>query len=113
MICLMMLALLMSCSSLANHPSDASLIGNFQSHKAEFNRLLQMFLADKDLGRVAYNFTRPENPQAIGVTGDRLKAYRELFDKLGLSAGIEGYGKKNVVLFHASTSGLSVTGSSK
>ena len=72
-----------------------------------------MFLADKGLGRVAYDFTRPENPQTVGITRERLKVYRGLFDELDLSAGIEGYEEKDVVWFHASTYGLSVTGSGK
>lgn len=72
-----------------------------------------MFLTDRGLGRVAYDFTRPENPGAIGISRERLGAYRRLFDKLDLSAGIEGYDEKDIVWFHASTYGLSVTGSGK
>ena len=109
---LILLILCSACSS-AKHPSDQALIENFQSHKSEFNQLLQMFLADKGLGRVAYDFTRPENPQTVGITRERLKVYRGLFDELDLSAGIEGYEEKDVVWFHASTYGLSVTGSGK
>jgi hypothetical protein len=100
-----------ACSS--KHPSDETLLKEFQTHKAEFNQLLQMFLSDKRLGRVAYNFTRPENPSEIGISQQRLQEYRELFDELNLSAGIEGYDEKDVVWFHASSQGLSVTGSSK
>src|SRR3712207_721359 len=76
----LLLALCVSCSP-AKHPSDQALIENFESRKAEFNQLLQMFLADRGLGRVAYDFTRPENSETIGITRDRLKAYRELFDE--------------------------------
>src|ERR687886_466493 len=103
--------LLSGCSS--EHPSDRSLLDNFRLHKAEFERLLQMFRADKGLGRVAYDFTRPENPRDVGVSRERLREYRDLFGELGLSAGVEGYGEKEVIWFHASTRGLSVTGSSK
>jgi hypothetical protein len=104
-------SMIAGCSS--KHPSDQVLLSQFQSHQAEFNKLLQMFLIDKRLGRVAYNFTRPENPGEIGITQERLKEYRDLFDELDLSAGIEGYDEKDLVWFHASTQGLSVTGSSK
>ena len=107
----MAIALISGCSS--RHPTDQSLIDNFQSHKSEFSQLLQMFLADKGLGRVAYDFTRPANPQDIGISQQRLAEYRALFDRLDLSAGIEGYDEKDLVWFHASTQGLSVTGSSK
>jgi hypothetical protein len=99
------------CSS--KHPSDQSLLDNFHSHKDEFNQLLKMFLADKGLGRVAYDFTRPERPETIGVSQDRLQQYRKLFSRLDLSEGIEGYDEKDLVWFHASAIGLSVTGSGK
>ena len=89
---LAILALFGGCSS--KHQPDQTLIDNFQSHKSEFDQLLHMFLADKALGRVAYDFTRPENPQSIGISQERLKEYRGLFDKLDLSAGIEGYEEK-------------------
>lgn len=100
-----------ACSS--KHPSDQSLLGNFQEHKAEFNQLLQMFLADKGLGRVAYSFTRPADPQTIGISAERLQQYRTMFSRLGLSEGIEGYDEKEAVWFRASAMGLSVSGSSK
>ena len=100
-----------SCSS--KHPSDKVLLSEFQSHKAEFDKLLQMFLTDKGLGRVAYSFTRPENLNEIGISEQRLREYRDLFDELSLSAGIEGYDEKEAIWFHASTYGLSVSGSSK
>jgi hypothetical protein len=101
----------LSCSS--KHPSDASMAANFQSHKTEFEELLQMFKGDKGLGRVAYDFTRPANPGEVGVSPQRLVEYRRLFDRLKLSAGVEGYGDKDQVWFIASTQGLSVSGSSK
>lgn len=102
---------LTGCSS--KHPSDNELISNWRSHKNDFEQLLQMFLADKKLGRVAYEFTRPENPNEIGVNADRLSDYRSYFDKLDLVAGIEGYEAKDIIWFHASTQGLAVSGSSK
>ena len=86
---------------------------NFQSHESQFNQLLQMFLSDRGLGRVAYDFTRPANPAEIGISRERVEDYRRRFDELGLSAGIEGYDEKDAVWFHASTQGLSVSGSSK
>ena len=111
--CVALLAACAGCSLWAGHPSDASLIQNFRSHRNEFDELLRMFLADEGLGRVAYDFTRPQNHEEVGVSRERLNAYREWFDELGLSAGVEGYGEKETVMFHASTRGLGVTGSSK
>ena len=89
------------------------MLKGFQSHKAQFNQLLQMFLEDKKLGRVAYDFTRPANPSEIGISNQRIQEYRKLFDELNLTAGIEGYEEKDLVWFHSSTQGLSISGSSK
>jgi hypothetical protein len=110
---LLILSHLSACASGANHPADEALLSNFRSHRADFERLLQMFLADKGLGRVAPDFTRPDAPQSVGVAPERISEYRNLFKKLGLTAGIEGYEEKDHVWFHASTYGLAVTGSSK
>lgn len=71
---LTILILLNGCSS--KHPSDETLINNFRSHRSEFNQVLQMSLADQGLERVAYDFTRPEEPQTIGISEQRLKEYR-------------------------------------
>lgn len=95
------------------HPSDQALIENFQTHKTEFNQLLQMFLTDDALISVAFDWTDPKEPQTIGITQERLDAYRRLFRKLGLPKGISGYGGKNRILFFSSTRGLGVSGSGK
>lgn len=108
-----LLLMFCNCSSGPNHPSDKCMLEFWQAHKTEFEQLLQMFLADKDLGRVAYSFTRPEDAASAGVTAERLSDYRRRFSALNLTAGIEGYDEKDTVWFHASTYGLSVTGSGK
>lgn len=97
----------------AQHPADEVLIKNFNAHKVEFNQLLQMYLSDKGLGRVAHDFTRPANPAEIGITPERIAEYRQRFHKLSLRAGIEGYDEKDTVWFYASTQGLAVSGSKK
>jgi hypothetical protein len=74
---------------------------------------LTMFKADQDLGRVSFDFTRPEDANTIGINKDRLNDYRNHFNLLGLKAGIEGYDDKSTIWFHYSTHGLSVSGSSK
>jgi hypothetical protein len=94
------------------NPSDELLISNFNAHKAEFGELLKMFQEDKQLGRVS-DFTRSENPESININQERIAQYRQIFKKLGLTAGIEGYQGKELIWFHASSQGLSVTGSSK
>jgi len=108
----LLLLALAGCGS-GSHPSDKKLIENFQTHKAAFDQLLRMFLADKGLGRVGEDFTRPENASSVGVNAEGLKAYRRLFERLGLKGGVEGYDEKDIVLFYASAEGLSVSGSSK
>jgi len=95
------------------HPADDVLIENFRAHRGEFEELRQLFMADRNLTRVAFDFTRPENAQSAGVSRDRLNEYRNLFNKLGLKNGIEGYGEKDTIFFHSSSIGLAVTGSGK
>lgn len=99
-------------SSEKKHPKDEDLVGKFHAHKAEFEQLLQMFQDDKGLGRVS-DFTRPENPESIGISRERIREYQRLFRKAGLEAGIEGYDEKEIIWFHASSQGLAVTGSGK
>ena len=123
-VCFLIFSLSMSCGE-KEHPKDEKLIEIYQSHKNEFNQLLQMFQEDKSLGRVAPEFTRTANffeeckapniwnGKNIEIGEARLSEYRKLFSLLELPAGIEGYCEKDIILFYASTKGLSVTGSSK
>lgn len=121
-------SLLCSCLPISDekeHPRDEELIENFQSHKAEFNQLLQMFQEDKSIGRVAFNFTRTSSffekcksanswdGKTVEPSDERLAEYRRLFKVLDLSKGIEGYCEKNIIWFYSSSRGLSVSGSSK
>lgn len=106
------------------HPKDTQLIQNFQEHKAAFNQLVQMFQADKSLGRVAFDFTRTANffekcegsnawnGKEIEVSNERLDEYRKSFKILGLSAGIEGYCEKKEIVLIASTEGTAISGGS-
>lgn len=103
-----------------NHPSDATLIGRFHQNRAAFDELRMMFLAEPTLGRIAPDFTRPANffsgrsqAESPVLTPKRRARYRELFQQLGLEAGVEGYDDKEHVFFHASTRGLGISGSSK
>ncbi len=107
------------------HPKDAVLIGNFNAHRGEFEELLQMFQADRSVGRVGSDFTRSAsffdectgpnawNGKEIEITKERLSDYRRRFASLGLPKGIEGSCDKDYIWFYASSMGLSVTGSSK
>src|SRR5262249_22065761 len=77
-----------------HHPTDAALVDNFAAHRAEFETLLAMFDADRELGRVGDGFTRPDDPSTVGVSAERIATYHRLFDALGLRDGIEGYDRK-------------------
>lgn len=112
-----------------SHPTDAALVERFQRHKRDLNQLVQMFEADKGLGRVGDSFTRPDDPGRVGVSTQRIQKYRQLCGRVGASACIEGYDAtfdrlygpvqpgrtevKNPIWIHVSGLGLSVSGSTK
>ena len=97
-----------------DHPSDDAMINNFDDHREEFEALRVMMQADKGLERVDPGFVKPENPDAVGVTPERIEQYRSLSKKLGLERGIEAFGDSATrVALLASCRGLSVSGSSK
>jgi hypothetical protein len=95
------------------HPTDQALALHFKSHQTEFEKLRHMLLADKRLEYVDYNSTRPENPQSIGVTQDRLREYRALLKRLELSHGIQKYERPDEIGFTASFLDYFVTSSAK
>lgn len=107
------LALTLSVTGCGGHPSSASMIHQFHEHRKEFEETLQMFLIDKELGRVAPHFTRPDDPSKIGVSPERIARYRMLLRSAGVSDGIEGYGRKDEICFRVSDRGLSISGSAK
>lgn len=103
-------AAILGCNS---PPSDQALIAEFRDRRADYNTLLSMFRADSSLGRIAYDFTRPANffsrsgaPESAPVTSTRLAQYREIFDRLSLTAGVEGYDQKHIVYFWRYTEGM-------
>lgn len=63
-----------------------------------------MFLIDKQLGRVAPHFTRPDDPSKIGVSSERIA--RMFLRSAGVTDGIEGYARKDEIC-------LSISGSAK
>lgn len=78
----------------AQVPDDAALIGRFEEHKVDFDRLAVMLVEDKHLAGVTperillpdnYDWPRPESEW--GITKERWNEYRALFDKLGLQHG--------------------------
>jgi hypothetical protein len=100
-----LLCLSVAMTACSSPPSDATLLAEFRIHRADFQRLLQMFQRDSALGRIAYDFTRPSNffsgkpvRTTRVVTPQVLNEYHQLFDELHLTGGIEGYGEKHVIM---------------
>ena len=86
------------------------MIDNFRRHQSEFQQLLEMFLSDKGLTRVDFDFTRPEDPSAVGIAQQRLDEYRRIFIDLNLTSGIgadwqAGKEVKDTVWFFAAAAG--------
>lgn len=94
------------------HKTDAEMTANFQNHKSNFEKMLQMIEKDKDLKRVDNTWTLPEDPQTIGVSPERIAEYKELFRKAQTPRGFYSY-LPNSVMFIGSSQGLAVSGSSK
>ena len=95
------------------HKSDEELIANFHSHRPEFDRLLQMINEDQGLLRVDDSWTSPENPQAVGISRERIDAYHGLFRRAGIPRGFSAFQTRDFIEFIASAQGLVVSGSSK
>ena len=54
-------------------PKDEQLLKDFHNHRADLETLVRMFQEDKGLGRVGDSFTRPDDPQRVGVSAERLR----------------------------------------
>ena len=54
-------------------PKDEQLLEDLRNHRADFETLVRMFEEDKGLGRVGDSFTRPDDPQRVGVSAERLR----------------------------------------
>src|SRR5262249_26250801 len=105
--CCIVMAFL-ACSCGGSHPRDATLLDNFRRNRPEFERLVAMFQADKGLGRVGRDFTRPENPARVGISAQRILEYRRLCGVIGASDCIEGYDRTFDALYGASEPGPDV-----
>jgi hypothetical protein len=117
----LLLFLIAGCSLACDtaHPSDDSLIQNFQSHEADFDQLIRMAAEGSKVVRIASDFTWTEKSAAwprpeseLGFSKERWDEYRRLFKKLDLDAGILNY-QPDLVFLVASTQGLLTGGSGK
>ena len=92
----------------SKHRSDQQLITDFQTHKSEFNTLLEMFRADRGLIYFSEGRTLPDNPETVGVSRERLVQYQRLFELvglLGMAAADRHTGARDEVWFFTSTEG--------
>ena len=112
-VCCMWPILVVGCSSCfgPKHRQDETMIEHFEKNRRQFEELLVMFTEDRHFVRIGRDFTVPE--RTVGGDLQRLEEYRKYFKELGLEAGIQGDPERTAVHFHATTYGLSVTGSSK
>src|SRR5256885_8308584 len=85
------------CNVLLQPPSDRELLGNFERHETTLNQVVQMVKADKQLMRVDTDWTNPKDPQAIGVSSDRIEEYRVLLREAHVPRGF---------LRHSGTDGI-------
>jgi hypothetical protein len=109
--CALPLATLSGCGSL---PADDAMVAHFRSHRRDFEALLRMALAERVVNRVSYNFFWPAVVEA-GVDRDTLlpkqrwNAYRKLFNRLDLAAGIGIEHGKSVDFWYRTSGFLSVS----
>lgn len=68
---------------------DEELIKNLMDNKKEFDSLVSDLLIDcgKGLSRIDVDWTDPKNPEAIGVSDNKIAAYRARFISLGINRG--------------------------
>lgn len=103
------------------HPSDASLIRNFNEHETDFNRLVNMAETDSHVVRIADGFTWldtnvswPRSESELGFSKSRWAEYRSIFKKLGIKDGINRREDiPGTIFFIVSSNGAALHGTSK
>ena len=102
-------------------PTDSELIKRFADRRKDLEQLVAMAKTDKDLVRIAPDFTWttssvawPRPDSALGFSKDRWDAYRRLFRTLGLDAGVlRPPEHRDAVYLLVQTKGLVTGGSTK
>ncbi len=109
-----LLILLLALTACAKRdPTDDEMLQNFQQHRAEFEQLRIMVSADRGLQRVDQDWTKPDDPAAIGISKERIAEYRRMFRRLGIPRGFQCYGDRSEITFIAHAEGLAVAGHAK
>jgi hypothetical protein len=100
-----------------HQPSDAVLERRFNKERPDFDRLLTMMDEDRNMSRIAPDFTwrqdnvawpRPESEW--GISNERWNDYKRLFSKTGLDDGITKPEKSSDTLLEVWSWGLVVGG---
>ena len=106
--------------SLGDFEADGAMITNFETHKADFERIVALLAEDSDVIRIGPDFTwldpnTDTNHEHLtsGISDERLAAYRQIFAKLGLQNGLVRYLETDRVYFFAETKGLLTGGAGK
>ena len=102
-------------------PTDAELSQRLVDHRKDFERLVAMAKDDKELVRIAPDFTWttssvawPRPDSELGFTPQRWDEYRHLFRSLGIEAGIlRPWDHRDAVYLIVQAKGLSIGGSAK
>jgi len=99
-----------------NHPSEATLVREFEANRSAFSEVADMAAEDTAFSRIAKDFTHPnwdlaESGQVEALSEERWSQYREAFKQLGLESGVTIYDNDTIVL-ERSASGLVTSGSS-
>jgi hypothetical protein len=105
-------ALICGCSS-CPHPSDAQVMRIFQSHRAEFQRLVQMIETNRCIVRIDDDWTSPDAAELsrCGVSETRLEQYRKLLGAISVKRGFYNYSSSGEIWFVVSSLGAAVSGS--
>jgi hypothetical protein len=96
-------------SNRSKPPSDRELLANFERHEATFNQLIEMTKADRWLDRVDEDWTSPKNPDANGVSPDRIAMYRRLLREAHVPRGFHAIGFGAEVDFYYWTRGSAIS----
>jgi hypothetical protein len=102
-------------------PTDADLSHRLADHRKDFEQLVAMAKTDKELLRIAPDFTWtsrsvawPRPASELGFTVERWDEYRRLFHTLGLEAGVlRPWDHRDAVYLLVQTKGLVTGGSTK
>ncbi|MDR2856895.1 MAG: hypothetical protein LBV50_03500 [Novosphingobium sp.] len=90
-------------------PSDDAMIAHFNARRAAFEQLAAMAGKDRQLERLAGDWSRPDDPAAAGIGPQRLARYRQLLRDAG-TGGFYNFPNFGTVIFTFHSSGYVTSG---